>query len=272
MATRLIKPRFLAYGRGIASLFLLGCLVVALYYFPVTYGDWWDFFRPAALSLPNPYQVKGVLNPPWTFVLLYPLALLPGRWGGVAIAFLSILAIALYLRSPAKLLAMSASAPFIFVIVLGQLDALVLYGLMLPASLGPLLILIKPQGAFLTVMNRISRHSLIILAGALMISILVWGFWPAEMLRTGLVPDELRNASFFPYSLPLAPILLFYGIRKKSDALLCWATLCASPFFQTHSVLPAIASTIRETNDWRIWTLLAVLSWLVYALHVGWVI
>lgn len=272
MWTRLIKPRFQAYGRGVAFFFLLACLVIALYYFPVTYGDWWDFFRPAALSLANPYQVSGVLNPPWTFVLLYPLALLPGRWGGVGIALLSIIAITLYLRSPAKLLAMSASAPFIFVIVLAQLDALVLYGLMLPASLGPLLILIKPQSALLTVLNRISRHSLVVLAGAFMISILVWGFWPAEMLRAGLVPDELRNASFFPYSLPLAPILLFHGIRKKSDALLCWATLCALPFFQTHSLLPAIASTIRETDDWRIWTVLTILSWLVYALHVGWVI
>jgi len=142
----------------------------------------------------------------------------------------------------------------------------------LSGSLGPLLILIKPQGAVLTLLNRINRQSLIIFAGALMISFLVWGFWPAEMLRAGLVPDELRNASFFPYSLPLAPVLLFYGIRRKSDALLCWATLCALPFFQMHSMLPAIASTIRETNDWRIWTSLAIFSWLIYALHVGWVI
>jgi len=85
IATTLTKPRFRAYGLGIAFLFLLASLVVALYYFPVTYGDWWDFFRPAALSLPNPYQVKGVLNPPWTFVLLYPLALLPGRWQSMQI-------------------------------------------------------------------------------------------------------------------------------------------------------------------------------------------
>ncbi len=262
MAILLTKPRILAYSRGIASFFLLGCLVVALYYFPVSYGDWRFFFRPAALSLTNPYQVKGILNPPWTFVLLYPLALLPERWGGVAIALLSIIAIAIFLRSPAKLLAMSASAPFIFVIVLAQLDALVLYGLMLPASLGPLL----------TVLNRISRHSLIIFAGVFMISILVWGFWPAQMLRAGLVPDELRNASFFPYSLPLAPILIFFGIRQKSDACLCWATLCVSPFFQMHSMLPAIACTIQETKDWRIWALLSILSWLMYAGHVGWVI
>lgn len=63
MAPLLTKPRFLADRRGIGFVLLLGCLVVALYYFPVTYGDWWGFFRPAALSLPNPYQVKGILNP-----------------------------------------------------------------------------------------------------------------------------------------------------------------------------------------------------------------
>ena len=116
------------------------------------------------------------------------------------------------------------------------------------------------------------KTQVIIFAGVFMISILVWGFWPAQILRAGLVPDELRNASFFPYSLPLAPILIFFGIRKKSDALLCWATLCVSPFFQMHSMLPAIACTIHETKDWRIWALLSILSWLMYAGHVGWVI
>jgi hypothetical protein len=272
MSIQLTKPRLPVIYRQIASFLILGCLAVALYFFPVTYGDWWRFFRPATLSLRDPYQVPGVLNPPWIFPLLYPLALLPGRWGGVGIALLSMLAIVLYLKSPFKLLAMAASAPFVFVIVLGQLDALVLFGLMLPAAIGPLLILVKPQSAILTILNRISRHSLLVLLGALIVSMLVWGFWPAEMLRAGLVPDQLRNASFFPYSLPLAPVFLYYGIKKKSDAFLCWATLCASPFFQTHSALPAVACTIRETSDWRIWSLLAFLSWLVYAVHVGWVI
>jgi hypothetical protein len=272
MAIWLTKPRFAAYGRGIASSFLLASLVAVLWHLPVTYGDWWGFFRPAALSLGHPYQVSRVFNPPWAFVLLYPLAVLPGRWGGVAIALLSIVAIALYLRSPVRVLAASASAPFIFVIVLAQLDALALYGLMLPASLGPLLILIKPQGSLLAVLKRINRHSLLILACVLLTSFLVWGFWPTEMLRAGLVPDELRNATFLPYSLPLTPVLLFYGLRKRSDALLCWATLCISPYFQTHSLLPAVAATIRETKDWRIWAAVTVLSWLVYAAHVGWVI
>jgi hypothetical protein len=272
MQIRLTKAHIRAYSGGLAFILLIACLVVALYYFPVTYGDWWAYFRPAALSLANPYQVRGVLNPPWTFVLLHPLAVLPGRWGGVGIAFLSIVAVALLLRSPAKLVAVSASAPFIFVMVLGQLDALVLYGLMLPSSLGPLLILAKPQGAVLTVLTRINRRSLLVLGVVLVISMLVWGFWPAQMLRSGLVPDELRNASFFPFSLPLVPVLLYFGIKRRSDAFLCWATLCASPFFQMHSVLPAIACTIRETNDWRIWALLPILSWLVYAWHVGWVI
>lgn len=272
MSTQLAKPGLPSLYRTIAGFFLVGCLAVALYYFPVTYGDWWAYFRPAALSLSDPYRVRGVLNPPWIFPFLYPLALLPGRWGGVGIALLSMSAIVLYLKSPAKLLAMSASAPFVFVIVLGQLDALVLYGLMLPASLGPLLILVKPQDALLTLLNRINRRSLIVFLGVFILSMLVWRFWPAEMLRAGLVPDELRNASFFPYSLPLAPVLLYYGIKKKSDAFLCWATLCASPFFQTHSVLPAIACTIHETSDWKVWALLAILSWVVYAVHVGWVI
>lgn len=253
-----------------------GLLLVAFVYFllvkmPVSYGDWIRFFRPASLAVANPYSVEGILNPPWTFALLNPLARLPERWGGAGLALLSSAAIVLYARSPWKVLAISLSAPFLFVLILGQLDALILYGLMLPAAFGSVLILIKPQSAALTMLKRLDRKTLFALGMALLISFLVWGFWPLQMFRFGIEPDSLRNASLFPYSLPLAPVLVYFGIRRKSDALLCWATLCAVPFFQTHSILPAIAVSVRESSDWKLWLALPILSWLYYALYLGWV-
>ncbi len=94
-----VRSRHGILGASLALL-ILAALYVGLHFLPVTYIDWLTFFRPAARSLADPYQIPGILNPPWTFVLLYPLAQLPGRWGGEAIAFLSIHAVALYDRSP----------------------------------------------------------------------------------------------------------------------------------------------------------------------------
>jgi hypothetical protein len=123
----------------------------------------------------------------------------------------------------------------------------------------------------LTILNRVNRQSLIVLTLIIFGSLIIWGFWPLRMLRYGLVPDVPRNASLFPYSALLAPILIYYGKKRNSDALLCWATLCVIPFFQTHSMCPAIAATIRESNDWRVWILVSVLSWIYYSVVVGWI-
>ena len=254
--------------RPVMIMLMVAAAYVAFVYLPVAYGDWYRFFRPASLAVLDPYRIRGILNPPWAFAILFPLAQLPGRLSGAGLALLSAIAVIMYVRCPWRTLATFVSAPFILVIVLGQLDALVLYGLMLPASIGSLVILIKPQGVILTLLKRISLRSFIVIAATVLSSLVIWGFWPAKMLRYGLVPDTLRNASLFPYSLPLAPILAYYGVRRKSDALLCWATLCAVPFFQTHSMLPAIAASVREIDDWRVWLLLPVLSWLYWGLTV----
>jgi len=263
---------YLAYSlRLVISVLMIAMVYIAFVYMPVTYGDWYKFFKPASLAISDPYEINGVLNPPWAFVLLYPLAQLPGRLSGAGLALLSIIAVVMYARSPWKALAICASAPFVFVIVLGQLDALILFGFILPESISSLLILVKPQGAFLTILNRLNIKSLVVLAVSVILSLGVWNLWPIKVLRYGLIPDVLRNASLFPYSLPIAFILAYYGVRRRSDALLCWATLCAVPFFQTHSILPAIATSIHEVKDWRIWLLLPILSWFYYAFYVGWV-
>ena len=52
----------------------------------VYYVDWISGFRPATwdiLSLRTPYEGHGVYNPPWTFILLIPLALLPATVGAI---------------------------------------------------------------------------------------------------------------------------------------------------------------------------------------------
>ncbi len=174
---------------------------------------------------------------------------------------ISVIGIALYTRSPWKTLAAVASAPFIMLLIVGQLDALILYGFMIPAGLGWPIILIKPQAAFMTVLRRINRWSLLGVALTIIISVLIWGFWWQNSLPSSWTPDTLHNISLFPYTLVPGMALTYFGLRKDSDALLCLASLCISPFFQIHSVLPAVAAIIRETDDWRIWGAVAIGSW-----------
>jgi hypothetical protein len=100
--------------RFAVGVFLVLMAYVIFSHLPVTYTDWFRFFRPASLSLSDPYEVDGILNPPWTFVILYPLALLPGAWGAGALALLSAGAVVMYAQAPGKILAIILSAPFIF--------------------------------------------------------------------------------------------------------------------------------------------------------------
>ena len=95
-------------NKFIKLLFVLityGSLLILLWFlFPEEYYvDWVYAFRPAVwelLSGHTPYTIPGVYNPPWTFILLIPLALVPPKLGAILltlITFFSLLFIALRL-------------------------------------------------------------------------------------------------------------------------------------------------------------------------------
>ncbi len=139
---------------------------------PVTYNDWLDFFRPAALHWRNPYS-GFIFNPPWIFPLLYPLALLPYRAGAGLLMIISVVAVAMYVGSPKKTLVVALSVPMVVLITLGQLDALLLFGLMIPKGLGLPILVLKPQGVFLTMFRRLNRWSISVMLLILLLSFLV---------------------------------------------------------------------------------------------------
>lgn len=257
------RPRSRSHLIEIGLLLIsIGLLWAVLLVLPVTYADWFNYFGPAARRWFDPYSIHGVLNPPWTFLLLAPLGQLPGSAGPAALQLIIIGAIMLYVRSPLKLLAVVSSVPFVFDLVVGQLDGLAIVGLLIPSGLGLPLLLIKPQAAALTALTRLNKWSLLSLGLVGAASILIWGFWWWQIDPHGYNPDPSRNLSLFPYPLPLAAALAWWGVKRKSDALLCAATLCLSPFFQIHSMLPLAAATARDLPARWVW-LLPVMSWLL---------
>jgi len=248
---------------GTLATFLLLALWVLFAFLPVTYKDWALAFRPAALHWQNPYFNPGLIfNPPWLFPFLHPLALLPSRFGAGLLMLLSLVVVALYVHTPKKLLVVVIAAPMSTLFTLGQLDALLLVGLMLPGWAGVPFLLAKPQGVIFTLLNRRRRNRPMVAAiiAVLLISVAAWGFWWQHII--GFAPNQTVNLSLFPYSLLATLPLLYFGWKNESDGLLALASLSIMPYFMITSTLPAIAALIKETENWRWWVIIVAASWI----------
>jgi len=254
------KPTFRQAASIAAGAALLLVVLVLFAFLPVTYKDWLTVFRPAALRWPAPYYTPGlVFNPPWLFPFLHPLALLPPRWGAGLLMLLSVVVVSLYVRSPLKLGVVVLAAPMSTLFALGQLDAVLLVGLMLPIEWGMPFLLLKPQGFFLLIARRLNRRAVVVAALTLAASVAGWGFWWRHII--GFQPNQTVNLSLFPYSTLIGLPLLYFGWKRNSEALLCLASLSFAPYFMITSALPAVAALVKETDDRRVWGAVIVVSW-----------
>jgi hypothetical protein len=254
----------------LSTLLVLVCLSLLLFIFtfmPVTYDDWVRFLRPAARRWRRPY-VRGAYNPPWLFLFLHPLAVLPERVGAGVLMVLSLGIVAAYTRTPWKTLLVGVSAPMVSLFTLGQVDTLMLAGLMAPGWVGMPLLMTKPQGVFLSALCRIDARAVVSVALVLMLSVLVWGRWWEHALDGTRVVGSKHDVSPFPFGIPAGILALWFGLRQRSDALLCLASLCFTPYFQMSSTLPAVAASVRETRS-RVGALAIVfLSWAYWLLRL----
>ena len=232
---------------------------------PVTFMDWMDSFRPTAANLETPYG-PGIFNPPWLFVILHPLTWFDPRVGASLLIVISLVIISIYVKAPKKVLLVACSAPLIALVTLGQIDGLIILGLMLPAEIGLVWLMMKPQGVFLTALRRLSPRSIIIAGSILVLSVLVWGFWWQDLLLFRSLTDTGHNVSLFPYTMLLGLPLIYLGLKRNSDALLCLASLSFSPYFMITSTLPAVAAIVRESEDRRVWFITITGSWVFFFL------
>jgi len=208
--------------------------------------DWANFFRPAALNLRAPYSVDGVFNPPWTFLILAPLAWLPSHVGAAVLASFTLAVLVGYVKDWYKVAALMLSAPTLAVLYFEQIDVIPLLALLSPTWMALPLLMIKPQGVFLAALRRLNRTSIAVLFTVVAISFLVWGLWPLGIRGT---PDGPHNRSLFPWSLGLTfVILLWLKVHPNSehaDGLLCLASVAACPYWAIHSMLPMTALFIK---------------------------
>jgi hypothetical protein len=193
-----------------------------------------------------------VIWPPWTQYVMR----LAAPFGYPLVFAITCLAIALrayrYNRSPWPIALAVVFMPTLWVFFMGNVDGLVLAGLMV-LPWGIPLVLMKPQVSAFALLAR--RRWL--LAGIVwtLISVALWGFWPANLLviaTPGWRAEWVQDVSLFPWSVLLALPLLWFS-RGDEDLLMAAGTLATPHLFPYHFILlaPALA---RMRPAWMILT------------------
>lgn len=210
--------------------------------------DWVMFFK------------KGLVSPIWTPWAKPIIDLLAPHGYGLVFA-LSLIGLSArayrYKPSPFPIALAVISLPTLWVIFLGNLDGLVLFG-MLIMPVGIPLVLMKPQVAAFSVLARKDWFIAAVVWGLL--SMAIWGFWPTRMLLVTTPQwkiDWAQDIAIFPWGLiPALPLLWFS--RGDQDLLMAAGSLATPHLFPYHFILlmPALA---RMRWYWMIITW--VVSW-----------
>lgn len=219
-------------------------------------------FYVAGLFIPkgfdwNVYYSQGTLHPiwtPWTYwvlkVLNWPLLVAITLWSIVYRTYH-------YNKSPWPMLLALLSMPTLWVIFMGNLDGLVLFGLIV-LPWGIPLALLKPQLTFFAMFAKKSSFFAAAIFGVL--TLVIWGFWPANFLMV-LQPawkvEWTQDISLFPWGLLIALPLLWFS-RGDEDLLMAAGSFATPHLFPYHFVLimPAMA---RMSKPWMVLTFL--FSW-----------
>ncbi len=209
--------------------------------------DWVNYFSKGERGYGLEYY------PPWMVWVQYL------TWPGLLGITFTGLALALYQRYASPLIMVLAflTFPFIWVIFLGQIEGVIVFGLTGMPWLVPL-VTIKPQVGYLAFLAR--KEHLAVLIGWMALSLVIWGFWPLDMLKIGhyVAWQEPHDISWFPWSVPLALVLMWFS-RGDADMLMVAGTF-ALPYVHSYHyfvILPAMARL-----KWWVALLALIISWL----------
>jgi hypothetical protein len=182
----------------------------------------------------------GPFYPPWTgpilSILTYPILV------GLPMAALSVAAF-LRARSPFSLVCVFFCLPVLWTIFLGQLEGLVLLGLLGLPWLAPLA-LMKPQVSVFAFLAK--KSSLIILIAVLLVSFLIWGFWPIRMLSVNQYYAEGRYVQDISLGLwGLLPALGMLWFSRGDVDMLMLAGSVTTLHLIPYNLMPVVPAVAR---------------------------
>jgi hypothetical protein len=227
---------------------VLGIFILVLAFFAIAYlaapfptADFYVNFYPAAqsvLSGHSPYETI-TNSPPWGIIPLLPLALLPPV-PAHGVYFAACLFVLVYIAwrlkaTPLTIAAFILSPTTLGALLVGNLDPIIVSGILFPPALGLLILLIKPQigtGVALYYLIDFLRNKRFLaavvtflpVATAYILTLLLFPEWYA---RISTLPTNGWNRSLFPYSIPLGLFLVWLALRRRNP----YFALAAAPFF-----------------------------------------
>lgn len=205
----------------------------------IFFFDWDRYFLPATLALLNGQNPSAIIfNAPWVTIPLIPFAMWghDGAWLVAIAALVSLAFVAVRLGAKRWGLLAFLSVPYTLGILwTGNIEWLALLGLVMPQSLGLVLLAIKPQmtmGIMLFWAWQAWREkrlvkTLVPLAIITPISFVLFGNWIMDKTTTYTQFVNAGNASFFPFSLPIGFALMVAAMRMNDIRF----ALAASPCF-----------------------------------------
>lgn len=243
-------------------------------------GDDWRAFHGAAqrvLDRSTPLYGTPTFadyyyyNPPWLAVLLTPTAPFAARigWGIVSAASL-VIALALlrrWLDHPGyiKPVLVLLSPAMLYMLLHGQIDLLILAGVLLPMEWWGLVALTKPQTALGLVAMIFPHHWLraaIILGVVAIPSVALLGPWPLDLLDQPRPFVEMGHnlwLNLWPFQIPVGVLLIVLGYSRKDERLLIAGSPFLSPYAAMSSMIGPWIAAITFLNDWQ--ALAVFVSW-----------
>lgn len=229
--------------------------------------DWYTVYYPAINYPADPFSIHGYFNPPWLVWILAPLAMLTAvdshaLW--IVIILLLTVRCVYELGGGGLAVFLTIISPgFLITIMNGQIDVLVLLGLLTGSWL---LILIKPQVAgfviiYDIIVNRRIDWTAVFIALISLVIFLLFMSWPD---RGGL--DTRVSIAPWPYGVPIGFVLFVFSIRKRDKYLAALATFFFAPYMSASSLL--VYSAVITARYGRIPAI--VFSVLLWALCIRW--
>lgn len=196
--------------------------------------------------------------PPWTEAVIKLLS-----WPalvGITLASVATSAIA-RARHMLSVTVVFFTLPVLWTVFLGQLEGLVVLGLLGLPWLTPLA-LVKPQVSIFAFGAK--KSFLVALFVFLLISVVIWGFWPSRTLNTNQYYEEGRYVDDISLGLwgAFIAIPLFFASRGDMDMLML-AGVFMTPHLIPYNLLPVVPAIARLKPGSAIIAL--ILSWLPFS-------
>ena len=243
------------------SILVIAFAVIAYFSAALPTADFYETFYAAARSVfsgQSPYSITGYLYPPWGIIPLLPFAWMPpipahGLYFATCLFIL--VAIAWRLRAnPLTIVAFILSPTVIGALLVGNLDPIIVSGMLLPPTLGLLVLFIKPQigvgVGFYYLMDFIRTKRYLdglktfapVVAGYAL-SLAIFPIWLVRMVNN---PSNPWNRSLFPYAIPIGLFLLWLAVRKQNPYFALASTPFIAPYLSFYTYLVVQVGLLHE--------------------------